>query len=167
MGPLSASTPHGELLADLVDRAEKMRANRASPKPEMFGNIFEREVFVMAQTEDDFLLRGERSFSAFNGLAQLRRHQLPFRIGTIVDGFDRELIPLVILSGKETDEFPAPQPVPRTVDGDPREPGLELRATFEAAEVRVSLNERVLGYGIRFGLVSDDGVSDAKDLSLK
>src|SRR5258705_4956589 len=52
-------SPFRELLADLVNGAEQMCAHRAGAQPEVFGDVLERKVLVVAQAEDHLLLRRE------------------------------------------------------------------------------------------------------------
>ena len=56
---------------------------------------------------------------------------------------------------KEADELAAAQPVARTVDGDARQPRLQLGAALKLAEVRVGLNECVLRDRVGLGVVAE------------
>jgi hypothetical protein len=69
-------------------------------------------------------------------------------------------------SSEEADEAAAAQGIARLVDGDPREPRLELGASLKLRQVRVGLDERVLRHTVGFHLVAHDGERDAKDLAL-
>ena len=94
------------------------------------------------------------------------RHHLALGVGAVVDGLEVELL-FVVDAREEADEAAAAQQVARLVDGDARQPRLELRTPFESRQVRVGLDERVLGDGVRFHVVADDGVGDAVDVSLE
>src|SRR5689334_17997085 len=138
-------SPSRQLLADLVDGAEEMRAHRTGAEAEMLGDFFEGEIFVVAEAEDHLLLRRESPLRALNGRAQLHGEQLPLRIRTLVDRFQHGLALAVVLAAREqADEPPPAQRIAAAIDGDARQPRLQLRASFEAGQMRVGLDERVL-----------------------
>jgi len=99
--------------------------------------------------------------------SKLRREKLSFRIGPHVDRFDDELFLVVVVRREKADEAAAAQRVARLVDGDAREPRFKLGAALELRQVRVRLNERILGHGVRFHLIADDRERHAEDLPLK
>src|ERR1051325_4857061 len=146
--------------------AEEMCADGAGAQAQQRGDLFEGFLFVMAQAEDDLLLRGQFSFRPLDRTLQLMRHQFAFRVGSVVDGLEVELF-VVVDAREEADEAAAAQQVARLVDGDARQPRLPLRAPFEARQVRVGLDERVLGDGVGFHVVADDGVGHTIDVALE
>src|SRR5437763_110830 len=146
--------------------AEEMGADGAGAQDEEHGDLFQRFVFVVAQPEDDLLLRGQSSFGALDRGLQLMRHHLALGVGAVVDGLEIERL-LVVDAREEADKAAAPQQVARLVDGDARQPRLQLRAAFEPRQVRVGLDEGVLGDGVRFHVVADDGVGHAVDVPLE
>src|SRR5690349_11112909 len=98
----------------------------------------------MAETEDHLLLRRQPSLRALNGGAQLHGEQLPLRIRTLVDRLQHDLAVIFFVAREQTHETSPTQRIAAAVDGDARQPRLQLRASFESSEMRVGLDERVL-----------------------
>src|SRR4051794_4676330 len=116
-----------------------MSTNGSGGQAEVFGDLFERKVLVVSKTKDHFLLRRQPLDGSFDGDAKLTRHQLSLGIRSFIDGFDQHDLTAVAIvgAGEETDETAAAQRVARAIDGDARQPRLELRASFELRQVRV------------------------------
>src|SRR5688572_5041574 len=138
--------PSSELLADLVDGAKKMRADGAGAEAEVLGDLLERELLVVTEPEDDFLLRGEASLRPLNRSAELHRHELTFCVRPLIHRLEQRTALLAVFrrEAEKADHASPSQSVAGEVDGDPRQPRLQLRAPFEAAETGVRLDERVL-----------------------
>src|ERR1043165_2356176 len=103
-----------------------MRAHGAGGEAEQLGDLFERPLLVVAQAEDDFLLRRERPFRPLDGYAELPGHDLTLRIGTLVDRLEEHgAVVVIVAAGEEADELAAAQRVPGAVDGNARQPRLE------------------------------------------
>jgi hypothetical protein len=123
----------------------------------------------VAEAEDDFLLRGKTALGALDGHAQLHGEELPLRIGPLVDRLEHRLALALFVGAQreEADETAAAQHIAAAVDGDARQPRLQLRAPFEPGQVRVGLDERVLRDRVGLDLVADDGKGHAVDLALE
>src|SRR5687767_7508454 len=102
-GPLdrNARAPPRELLADLVDGPEKVRADGAGAQAEVIGDLLEREILVMTQAEDRLLLRRQLPFRPGDGNAELRRHELALRIGPLIHRLEHRLRLIVTTRGEE------------------------------------------------------------------
>src|SRR3989442_487355 len=113
--------------------------------------------FSVSHTAASRSLRSRRSYFALHSA-----HSARFII-TVIHGLEDHLTFIALPDAPEADESAPPQRVARAVDGDAREPCFELGAALELGQVRVRLDECVLGNGVRFHVVPHDGKGNAKN----
>src|SRR5438445_13400590 len=124
-------------------------------------------IFVMAQSEDDFLLRRKFALGALDRAPRRARHDLALGSGTLVDRLDPALRFTILIRREEADEAAAAKAVARAIDRDARQPRFEFRSPLKLCEMRVSLDEWVLRNRVGFDVVANDREGDTVDFPLK
>src|SRR5207249_6188404 len=149
-------------LAKLPHRAEDGVLRGIHLDAEGFSDLFDRHSFKVAQNESGALISAEALHGRGNLLAQLRADQqaVLLRFGS---NHAVHLCVLRITAVVAIHPTAGSQEVERAVDGDAMQPRSEICALFEAVQLSVRAQERLLHHIVGIVLISGHSIRHSKN----